>query len=259
MGSVENLLRSRSEQKAGTLIGYFPAGFSDLDGSIEALLCMATNGCNLIELGVPYSDPVMDGPVIQRATEKALQNGFKLKSVFRVIESIRVHSDTPILVMSYWNPVIRYGLRNFAKQLKASGAQGMITPDLIPDEAKEWIELSDELDLARVFLVAPSSSRERVANVVNSCRGFVYAVSTMGVTGERTKLDELARSVVSRVKQAGQIPTCVGVGVSTAEQVREVNSYADGAIVGTAFIRAYEEGGIERLTQKVKELAQALH
>ncbi len=258
MPTVAEVLSSRSKSGLGSLIGYFPAGYPTVEASVEALVAMASNGCSVLEIGVPYSDPVMDGPVIQRATEEALANGFKLRTLFEVISKVRAKTEVPILVMSYWNPIIRFGLKAFAESLKDSGAQGLITPDLIPDEAGEWITVSDQLDLERVFLAAPSSSEERVTRVVSNSRGFVYAVSTMGITGERAKLDELARKVVGRVRKAGSIPTCVGVGVSTAEQVREVNSYADGAIVGTAFIKAYEDGGLAGLTLKVRDLAHGL-
>jgi tryptophan synthase alpha chain len=212
----------------------------------------------VLEIGIPYSDPVMDGPVIQKATETALSNGFRIVDVFAVIRSIRAVSDVPILVMSYWNPILAYGVREFANDLAIAGGQGLITPDLIPDEASEWISISNELGLERVFLSAPSSSVERVASAVANSRGFVYAVSTMGITGERTQLDALARKVVERIRSAGDRPACVGVGISTAEQVREVNSYADGAIVGTAFIKAYEEGGLAALRSKLSELAVGL-
>lgn len=225
---------------------------------MDALVAMAENGCDVLEVGVPYSDPVMDGLVIQQATEVALQNGFRLNQLFDVISGVRKRVQTPMLVMSYWNPVIRYGVEEFATALKQSGAQGMITPDLIPDEASQWLEVSDRLELDRVFLVAPSSSDDRVLNNSELSRGFVYSVSTMGITGERARLDELARSVVSRVKHASATPTCVGVGISTAEQVREVNSYADGAIVGTAFVKSYQTGGLSALEAKTKELAVGL-
>jgi tryptophan synthase alpha chain len=258
MSTVAEVLSTRTKSNQGSLIGYFPAGYPTVDASVEALVAMANNGCNVLEIGVPYSDPVMDGPVIQRATEKALASGFKLRMLFEVISKVRAKTDVPILVMSYWNPIIRFGLNAFAESLKYSGAQGLITPDLIPDEAGEWIAVSDQLGLERVFLAAPSSSEDRVERVVANSRGFVYAVSTMGITGERAKLDELARRVVSRVRKAGSIPTCVGVGVSTADQVREVNSYADGAIVGTALIKAYEDGGLAGLSHKARDLAQGL-
>ena len=258
MISVEETLRSRAAQNKGSLVGYFPAGYPTVEHSVEALVAMADNGCNILEIGVPYSDPVMDGPVIQRATEQALGNGFKLSRIFEVIRGVREFSDLPILVMSYWNPILAYGVNRFAADLAASGGQGMITPDLIPDEANEWLKISEQHNLERVFLAAPSSSQERVSKAHEASRGFVYAVSTMGITGERSQLDALARAVVAKIKQAGDRPACVGVGVSTADQVREVNSYADGAIVGTAFIKAYEEGGITALTNKVRDLASGL-
>lgn len=258
MISVETLLRDRAAASQGSLIGYFPAGYPNLESSIDALVEMAKSGCNVLEVGIPYSDPVMDGPVIQRATEQSLQAGFRISKVFDVIRAVRDQSEVPILVMSYWNPILAYGVERFAKDLSAAGGQGIITPDLIPDEAANWIQISEENNLERVFLAAPSSSSERVAQAHEASRGFVYAVSTMGITGERSQLDTLARSVVSKIREAGDRPACVGVGVSTAQQVREVNSYADGAIVGTALISAYEEGGISALRKKVVELASGL-
>lgn len=258
MISVSETLRANRNSGRGSLVGYFPAGYPTVSDSVDALVEMAKSGCDVLEIGVPYSDPVMDGLVIQKATEKALENGFKLRQLFDVIAQVREQVDTPLLVMSYWNPVIRFGVREFAEQLQAAGAQGMITPDLIPDEAKPWLDVSEELNLDRVFLVAPSSSDARVKSNSELSRGFVYSVSTMGITGERAELDRLARDVVGRVRSTSETPTCVGVGVSNAEQVREVNSYADGAIVGTAFIKAYQEGGLDALSSKVKELAAGL-
>lgn len=258
MQSVQQVLEQNSATGRGSLIGYFPAGYPSVQDSVDALVAMAENGCDVLEVGVPYSDPVMDGLVIQQATEKALANGFKLRQLFDVVKGVRAKTDVPMLVMSYWNPVLSYGVERFAEDLKDSGAQGIITPDLIPDEAGEWIEVSDQLGLDRVFLVAPSSSEKRVSNNSAASRGFVYSVSTMGITGERAELDRLAREVVGRVQQSGSTPTCVGVGISTAEQVREVNSYSSGAIVGTAFVRAYEQGGVKALAEKARELAGGL-
>ena len=255
---VEEVLRQRRAQSKGSLVGYFPAGYPTVADSVDALVAMAHEGCDILEVGVPYSDPVMDGEVIQRATELALSNGFRLAMLFEVIQRVRQQTDVPMLVMSYWNPVIRYGLDEFAKQLTESGAQGMITPDLIPDEAASWLDVSDRAGLERVFLVAPSSSPARTKQNAEASRGFVYAVSTMGITGERAELDRLARSVTEGIRAVSDIPVCVGVGVSNGAQVAEVNSYADGAIVGTAIIRAYEEGGLEALRVKVRELASGL-
>jgi tryptophan synthase alpha chain len=198
----------------------------------------------------------MDGLVIQQATEVSLANGFKLVDVFDAIKKISVRVNTPLLVMSYWNPVLQYGSERFATNLAKAGAAGAITPDLIPDEAQDWIQQTDASNLDRVFLATPSSSDERIANTAKNSRGFVYAVSTMGITGERTDLDAQARSVVSKIRaQSPQSYSAVGIGISTAEQVKQVNSYADGAIVGSAFVRAYQDLGINGLISKVKELA----
>ncbi|MDR9443459.1 MAG: tryptophan synthase subunit alpha [Microbacteriaceae bacterium] len=254
MSRVEDLLK----QDRNTLIGYFPAGYPTIDESVQACLEMVNGGVEILELGVPYSDPIMDGPVIQKATEIARANGFRLRDTFEVVKRLRESTDVPILVMTYWNPVIRIGLREFAEQLKQSGADGLITPDLIPDEAKDWISISDELDLDRVFLIAPSSSDERIKHNAEASRGFVYTVSTMGITGERGNLDALARNTVERLRAVSDRPTAVGVGISTGDQVKEVNSYADGAIVGTAFIRAYAENGLAGLIEKTKDLANGL-
>ena len=198
----------------------------------------------------------MDGLVIQQATEVALENGFKLKQVFDAVAAITAAVDTPVLVMTYWNPVLSYGVDKFAKELAEAGGAGLITPDLIPDEASEWLTASDKYDLDRVFLAAPTSTSSRVKNASDLSRGFVYAVSTMGITGTRDSVDDLAKSVVASVRNESiNQNTAVGIGISSADQVSDVNSYADGAIVGSAFIKAYSQGGISALTDKVRELA----
>jgi tryptophan synthase alpha chain len=258
MSSVKDTLLANRESGKGSLVGYYPAGYPTLKDSVDALVAMSENGCDILEIGVPYSDPVMDGLVIQVATEEARAAGFVLGDLFEVIRQVRARVDTPLLVMSYWNPVLRFGVEKFAKEIVAAGAQGMITPDLVPDEASQWLAASEENELDRVFLVAPSSSDQRVADNSDASIGFVYSVSTMGITGERSKLDGLARELVGRVKSLSSTPTCVGVGISNAEQVREVNGYADGAIVGTAFVKAYHEDGLEGLVAKTKELAAGL-
>ena len=159
--------------------------------------------------------------------------------------------------MSYWNPVLQFGVEKFASGLKDAGGAGLITPDLIPDEAGEWLEIAEQLDLDRVFLATPSSSSSRVDTASEVSRGFTYAVSTMGITGERAELDQLARTVVKKIRDSGTAQlAAVGIGISTAEQVREVNSYADAAIVGSAFVRAYSRGGLSGLKDKVRELSQ---
>jgi tryptophan synthase alpha chain len=251
----ETLLANK--QSGGSLIGYFPLGYPNLDASIEAAVAMCESGVDVLELGIPYSDPVMDGLVIQKATEEALENGFRLSEAFKAIKKITSRVKAPVLVMTYWNPVLAYGVDRFASDLADSGAAGAITPDLIPDEAAKWIAATDSHNLDRVFLATPSSSDSRVGNASELSRGFVYAVSTMGITGAREDLDAKAKEVVSKVRSnAPKSLTAVGIGISTEDQVRQVNSYADGAIVGSAFIAAYASSGINGLTSKVKELAK---
>jgi tryptophan synthase alpha chain len=256
MSRTEDTLRA-NKQSGGSLIGYFPLGYPTLDDSIEAAVAMCEAGVDVLELGIPYSDPVMDGLVIQKATEKALENGFRLSNAFEAIRKITSRVKAPVLVMTYWNPVLAYGVERFASDLAESGAAGAITPDLIPDEAHKWISATDSHNLDRVFLATPSSSDSRVGNASESSRGFVYAVSTMGITGAREDLDAKAKEVVSRVRSnAPKSLTAVGIGISTEDQVRQVNSYADGAIVGSAFIAAYASKGLVGLTAKVRELAK---
>jgi tryptophan synthase alpha chain len=256
MSRTEDTLLA-NKQSGGSLIGYFPLGYPTLDDSIEAAVAMCESGVDVLELGIPYSDPVMDGIVIQKATEEALENGFRLSNAFEAIRKITSRVKAPVLVMTYWNPVLAYGVERFASDLAESGAAGAITPDLIPDEATKWISATDAHNLDRVFLATPSSSDSRVGNASESSRGFVYAVSTMGITGAREDLDAKAKEVVSRVRSnSPKSLTAVGIGISTEDQVRQVNSYADGAIVGSAFIAAYASKGLMGLTAKVRELVK---
>ena len=256
MSKTEETLLA-NKQSGGSLIGYFPLGYPNLYASIEAAVAMCESGVDVLELGIPYSDPVMDGLVIQKASEEALENGFRLSDAFEAIKKITARVKAPVLVMTYWNPVLAYGVERFASDLADSGAAGAITPDLIPDEAGKWIAATDSHNLDRVFLATPSSSDSRVGNASELSRGFVYAVSTMGITGPREDLDAKAKEVVAKVRSnAPESLTAVGIGISTEDQVRQVNSYADGAIVGSAFIAAYASSGINGLTSKVRELAK---
>lgn len=255
MSSVADTIRLRNEEAAGALVGYLPVGFPDLDTSVDAAVALLENGVDVLELGLPYSDPVMDGAMIQRATQTALANGFRLRHGFEAVERIRSRVDAPVLVMTYWNPVVQYGVERFATDLQNAGGAGLITPDLIPDEAAEWMAASTEHDLDRVFLAAPSSSDARMKQAVDASRGFVYAVSTMGITGARADVDAAARGVVARLRDAGATSACVGLGISTADQVADVLSYADGAIVGSRLVAALEEGGVSGVAETAAALA----
>jgi len=260
MTTTENVLRANRDAKKDSLIGYFPAGYPTLSDSVEAAVAMCEAGVDVLELGVPYSDPVMDGLVIQEATQEALENGFKLRQVFDAVRQIKARVNTPVLVMTYWNPVLQYGVEKFAEDLKAAGGAGLITPDLIPDEANDWLRISDDLGLDRVFLATPSSTPERVRRAAELSRGFVYAVSTMGITGAREEVDQLARKVVASVRnEAPEQNTAVGIGISTGKQAAQVNEYSDGAIVGSVFIKAYRDSGIEGLKVKVVEIVSGLN
>ena len=257
MSKVEEVFARNKADGQDTLVGYFPAGFPNVEESIEACVAMCENGVDVLELGVPYSDPVMDGLVIQQATEVALENGFKLGQIFDIVEAISSRVSTPVLVMTYWNPVMQYGVRRFAEDLKEAGGEGLITPDLIVDEAGEWLKASDDLELDRVFLATPTSTQERVDALVAASRGFVYTVSTMGITGARADLDAKARSVVEKVRNSPvERFTAVGIGISTSDQVSEVNDYADGAIVGSVFVNAYKSAGLEGLIALTKSLSK---
>jgi len=206
-------------------------------GGIDALRVMVDSGCDVIEVGLPYSDPVMDGPTIQAAAQQALDGGIRTTDVLRTVEAVAA-TGVPAVVMTYWNPVERYGVARFAADLAAAGGSGLITPDLTPDSGPEWIAAADEHDLDKVFLVAPSSTDERIAMTTAACRGFVYATAVMGVTGARATTSDLAGPLVARTRQATDLPVGVGLGVSTGDQAAEVASYADGVIVGSAFVRA---------------------
>ena len=239
----------------GAFVGYLPLGFPDLQTSIDAAVALAENGADILELGPPYSDPVMDGTVIQEATQAALAGGFRLRDTFTAVREITRRVDVPVLVMTYWNPVLQYGVDRYADDLLAAGGAGLITPDITPEAAPEWIAASERTGLDRVFLAAPTSTDERLELIAQNSTGFVYTVSTMGITGERAQLDAAARTLVARLREHGVEHACVGIGISNAEQVAGVLEYADGAIVGTALVRALRDGGLEGLAETAQSLA----
>lgn len=239
----------------GAFVGYLPAGFPDVQTSIDAAVALAEAGADVIELGPPYSDPVMDGLVIQEATQTALANGFRMRDLFTIIREVTARTDVPVLVMTYWNLVEQYGVDRYADELVAAGGAGLITPDITPDAGAAWIAASERTGLDRVFLAAPTSSDERLQMIVEASTGFVYTVSTMGITGERTQLDAAARTLVGRLRSFGAEHACVGIGISNAEQVAGVVDYADGAIVGTTLVKALRDGGVEGLSDLARELS----
>jgi len=241
----------RAEGRAA-LIGYLPTGYPEVSTSIDAMVALAESGCDIVEVGVPYSDPGMDGPVIATATEAALARGVRVRDTLRAVEAISAAGGNAV-VMAYWNPMLRYGVDAFARDLAAAGGLGMITPDLIPDEADDWLAASDAHKLDRIFLVAPSSTPERLAKTVEVSRGFVYAASTMGVTGARDVVSLAAPELVRRVREVSDIPVGVGLGVRSGKQAAEIANFADGVIVGSALVSALSEGvsAVRTLTEEL--------
>ena len=252
----DRIARARGEGRAA-LLGYLPVGYPDVPRSIEAMVALVEGGADAVEIGVPYSDPGMEGPVIQEAMDVAVRAGVGLRDVFGAVRAVADAGAVPV-VMSYWNPIEHYGVDRFADDLAAAGGAGAITPDLIPDEAAPWLAATDRTGLDRVFLVAPSSTDARLAATVGACRGMVYAASTMGVTGTRATVGDAAESLVARTRQAiaevgTDLPVCVGLGVSNGDQAAEVAGFADGVIVGSAYVRTLLEGhgpdGVRRLSE----------
>ncbi|HEX2810925.1 MAG TPA: tryptophan synthase subunit alpha [Kineosporiaceae bacterium] len=247
------------DQRRAALIGYLPVGFPTLAASVDAAKALVDGGVDVLELGLPYSDPLMDGPVIQHAVDAALRGGTRTRDVLTAVEQVAA-AGVPVLVMTYWNPVDRYGVQRFATDLASAGGAGLITPDLIPDEGADWIAASQAADLERIFLVAPSSTTQRLASTVAAGRGWTYAASTMGVTGTRSTVGAAAAGLVERTRAAGAHRVCVGLGVSTRAQAAEVAGYADGVIVGTAFVRALADaadlgGGLKAARALAEELS----
>jgi tryptophan synthase alpha chain len=268
-GVAQAYEKARAEGRAA-LVGYLPAGFPSYEGAVKAAKTMVRAGCDIIEIGLPYTDPLMDGPTIQDAVHRAIVGGVRVADVFRTVEAV-AETGTPTLVMTYWNPVDRYGVDAFARDLKSAGGAGLITPDLTPEEAGDWLEAADAHELDRIFLVALSSTDERLETITQVCRGFVYAASLMGVTGARSAVDTGAALLVERTRKAmarrapgtAALPVGLGLGVGNGDQAAEVAGFADGVIVGSAFIRRLldapsEEAGLEAVRELTAELAEGV-
>jgi tryptophan synthase alpha chain len=251
----ELFVTTRAEGRAA-LVGYLPVGFPSYEQSVAAMVAMVEGGVDLVEVGVPYTDPGMDGPVIQVAVDAALRAGTKVAQVFDAVLAVSAHA--PTVVMGYWNPIERLTPPVFAQRLKDAGGSGAITPDLIPEEAGPWIDAAKQHDLDPIFLVAPSSTDERLEVVGHTSRGFVYAASTMGVTGTRDTVSNRAAELVARTRQHTDLPIGVGLGVSNGAQAAEVAAYADAVIVGSAFVRALQEEGLPAVRRLAADLAEGV-
>ncbi|MER6499058.1 tryptophan synthase subunit alpha [Streptomyces sp. NPDC001455] len=265
-GKVEllssTLARAKAENRAA-LIAYLPAGFPTVDGAIAAVKEVVAGGADIVEVGLPHSDPVLDGPVIQTADDIALRGGVRIADVMRTVREAHEATGAPILVMTYWNPIDRYGVERFTAELAEAGGAGCILPDLPVQESALWREHADKRGLATVFVVAPSSKDERLATITAAGSGFVYAASLMGVTGTRESVGEQAQDLVERTRATTSLPVCVGLGVSNARQAAEVAGFADGVIVGSAFVKGMldapdEEAGLAAVRTLAGELAEGV-
>ena len=258
LGKAGAAIRKANDEGRAALVGYLPAGFPTYDGGVDGIKAMIDGGVDVVEVGLPYSDPVMDGVTIQRATEIARAGGLRTRDVLSTVEKVAAYSDVPVLVMTYWNPIERYGVDRFAADFAGIGGAGLITPDLIPEEGAEWIAAADKNELDKVFLVSPSSTDERIALTTATCRGFVYATAVMGVTGARDKPSDLAAPLVARTKAATGLPVGVGLGISNGDQAAGVAAFADAVIVGAALVRSLEEGGPAGVRALAEELSEGV-
>lgn len=232
----QTIAAAQAENRAA-LIAYLPAGFPTVDGGIEAAKAVFEGGADIVEIGLPHSDPVLDGPVIQTADDIALRGGVRIADVLRTVREAHAASGKPVLVMTYWNPVDRYGVERFAAELAEAGGAGCILPDLPVEESELWRKAAEQHGLGTVFVVAPSSRDERLGKITAAGTGFVYAASLMGVTGTRESVGDQAADLVRRTRGTTDLPVCVGLGVSNAVQAAEVAAFADGVIVGSAFVK----------------------
>lgn len=251
-------VKVRAEKRAA-LIAYIPAGFPTKTDCHRVIQAFIDGGVDAIEIGFPYSDPVMDGPTIQAAAVTALNNGTGAEDVLDALE-VATQAGIPSVVMTYWNPIEKYGVEKFASAIKAHGGSGVIHPDITIEESSGWLAAANNNEINPIYVVAPSTSNDRLAKVTSLAGGFVYAASIMGVTGARTSVSSGAEDLVGRIKAVTDLPVAVGLGVSTREQAKDVAGYADGVIVGSAFVKAILdapniEDGLAAVTALARELS----
>ena len=252
-------VKVRAENRAA-LIAYIPAGFPTIEGCKKAIKALVDGGVDAIEIGFPYSDPVMDGPIIQAAAEQSLAQGTGAADVFSALKCA-TDAGVAAVVMTYWNPIERYGVDEFAQSIADNGGSGVITPDLTIEESDRWIAATNKNGISPIYVVAPSTNDSRLGKVTSYCSGFIYAASLMGVTGTRTSISSGASDLVARIRKVSELPIAVGLGVSNHVQAREVAGYADGVIVGSAFIKCLleadtEEDGLRAITELAQDLAK---
>ncbi len=260
--ALEDLFtKVRSEDRAA-LIAYIPAGFPTQDGCKRVIDAFIAGGVDAIEIGFPYSDPVMDGPTIQAAADRALSQGTGAAEVFDALK-YATDQGIPSVVMTYWNPIEKYGVEKFADAIHSNGGSGVITPDLTIEESSRWKSAVESSEINPIYVIAPSTTDARLDQVTSRCGGFIYAASLMGVTGTRTSVSTGAADLVARIRKSSKTPVAVGLGVSTREQAKGVAAYADGVIVGSAFINKLleapnEESGLQAVQELAAELSKGV-
>jgi len=254
MGRIEKVFKELKKEGRKALIPYIMSGDPSLDATERILFDLEDAGADLVELGVPFSDPLADGPTIQRASERSLKHGTTLKKVLNLVRKIRKKTAIPIILMTYYNPVFKMGVIEFFKRAVDSGVDGVIIPDLIPDEAMDYIHTARRYNVDTIFLLAPTSTEERIKRVVRASTGFVYFVSITGVTGARLIMDKMMKETLNRIKNISKIPVAVGFGVSTPQEAKTVSRLADGVIVGSAIVRLIEQGkDVKRFVKGLRE------
>jgi len=259
MSRIRHTFAELKRSGRGGFIPFIPAGDPDLATSELLLVELAAAGADIIELGIPFSDPVADGEVIQRASERALQNGVTLRDGLACVARAKQHIDVPVVLFSYFNPLLQFGLDRLPNEAKQAGIDAVLVTDLIPEEAQPWTETLYQHELDPIFLVAPTTSDERLARIARQARGFIYAVSRAGVTGARDEMTRDAETLVQRVRTVSDLPVAVGFGVSTPEQVRDIWRFADAAVVGSAIVREIEKlAKSPNLVNRIGEFTRSL-
>lgn len=259
-GRIQTTFQRLGREKKKALIPYIMAGDPSLSTTQDLVMALERCGADIIELGVPFSDPLADGPVIQKAAERALRQKTSLRAILKMVRSLRRQTQIPLVLMTYYNPIHRYGERRFSEHAAAAGVDGVIIPDLPPEEGKSLIQAARANGLATIFLLAPTSTRDRIRRVSQQSQGFIYYVSITGITGAPLKSMQDVRTRVQAIRRVSKKPVAVGFGISTPEQAARVARWADGVIVGSAIVKRIEAHGSEPgLVQRISKYVQTLH
>lgn len=261
MNQIDKKFNELRKKKKKAFIAYIMAGDPVLSVTKDAVLALEKSGVDIIELGIPFSDPLADGPTIQAAAQRALRNKVSLNDVFKLVKNLRNKTAIPVVFMTYYNPVLKHGLERFVRDCRISGVDGVIIPDLPHEEAKDLVKFGKRHKVSTIFLVAPTSTRKRIADIARNSNGFIYYVSLTGVTGARKKLPGELTAKLKLVKSITNKPVCVGFGVSNPKQAKDIARISDGVIVGSAIVKLMErkDNLISRVSKFSKSLARAIH